>query len=187
GLSSCPWHPPKSILGTSLHAQVSHFCYRCFSVLRTKRTFCADCLNVDPKRAPSRSIAGTVQASILCRKILGPLPRQLGTHTRAGRVELAQRRNGDGFDYICQKRRVIEPPEAPMMMRGRMTVLNYDISRASLINLGKFIHGKFISGLPNNTNLDKWADYAKRNSYGDNKRQCRGQLARAGRHDAEND
>jgi len=36
--------------------------------------------------------------------------------------------------------------------------------------------GKFISGLPNNTNLDKWADYAKR-----------GQLARAGRHDAEND
>src|SRR4029079_13647024 len=47
--------------------------------------------------------------------------------------------------------------------------------------------GKFISGLPNNTNLDKWADYAKRNSYGDNKRQCRGQLARAGRHDAEND
>src|SRR6185312_13370695 len=47
--------------------------------------------------------------------------------------------------------------------------------------------GKFISGLPNNTNLDKWADYAKRNTYGDNKRQCRGQLARAGRHDAEND
>jgi hypothetical protein len=36
-----------------LHAQVSHFCYRFFSVLRTKRTFCADCLNVDPKRAPS--------------------------------------------------------------------------------------------------------------------------------------
>ena len=60
---------------------------------------------------------------------------------RAGRVELAQQRNGNGFDYICQKRRVIEPPEAPMMMRGRMTVLNYDISIATLSNLGKFIHG----------------------------------------------
>ena len=47
--------------------------------------------------------------------------------------------------------------------------------------------GKFISGLPTRNNLDKWHDYAERNSYGDNKRQCRGQLARAGRHDAEND
>jgi hypothetical protein len=45
--------------------------------------------------------------------------------------------------------------------------------------------GKFISGLPTRNNLDKWHDYAKRNSYGDNKRQCRDPLAPAGRHDAE--
>jgi hypothetical protein len=47
--------------------------------------------------------------------------------------------------------------------------------------------GKFISGLPTNHNLDKWADYAKRNSYGDNKAQCREQLEPAGRHDREDD
>ena len=47
--------------------------------------------------------------------------------------------------------------------------------------------GKFISGLPTDNNLGKWADYVQRNSYGDNKRQCREQLAPAGRHDAEND
>jgi hypothetical protein len=47
--------------------------------------------------------------------------------------------------------------------------------------------GKFISGLPTDTNLDKGADYAKRNSYGDNKRQCRDQLAPVGRGDREND
>jgi hypothetical protein len=36
--------------------------------------------------------------------------------------------------------------------------------------------GKFISGLPTTNNLDRWRDYAKRNSYGDNKRHCRDQL-----------
>jgi hypothetical protein len=46
---------------------------------------------------------------------------------------------------------------------------------------------KFISGLPTQNNLDRWHSYAKQNSYGDNKRQCRDQLAPAGRHDAEND
>jgi hypothetical protein len=46
---------------------------------------------------------------------------------------------------------------------------------------------KYISGLPSDNNLDKSANYAKRNSYGDNKRQCRDQLGPAGRHDAEND
>jgi hypothetical protein len=46
---------------------------------------------------------------------------------------------------------------------------------------------KYISGLPTQNNLDKWASYAKRNSYGDNKAQCREQLAPAGRHDREDD
>ena len=41
--------------------------------------------------------------------------------------------------------------------------------------------GKFISGLPTQNNLDKWADYAKRNSYGDNKAQCKDQLGPVGR------
>jgi hypothetical protein len=40
--------------------------------------------------------------------------------------------------------------------------------------------GKFISGIPTHNNLDKWQSYAKRNSYGDNKRQCRDQLAPVG-------
>jgi len=35
--------------------------------------------------------------------------------------------------------------------------------------------GKFIAGLPTHNNLDKWQDYAKRNSYGNNKAQCRAQ------------
>jgi hypothetical protein len=47
--------------------------------------------------------------------------------------------------------------------------------------------GKFISGLPTDNNLDKWADYTKRNSYGDNKAQCRDQLAPVGRGEREND
>ena len=46
--------------------------------------------------------------------------------------------------------------------------------------------GKFISGLPTDNNLNKWADYAKRNSYGDNKAQCREQLAPVGRGGREN-
>jgi len=47
--------------------------------------------------------------------------------------------------------------------------------------------GKFVSGLPTDNNLGKWADYAKRNSYGDNKRQCRDQLTPVGRGGREND
>jgi hypothetical protein len=46
--------------------------------------------------------------------------------------------------------------------------------------------GKFISGLPTDNNLNKWADNAKRNSYGDNKAQCREQLAPVGRGGREN-
>jgi hypothetical protein len=46
--------------------------------------------------------------------------------------------------------------------------------------------GKFISGLPTQNNLDRWHSYAKQNSYGDNKRQCRDQLNSGGRHDAKN-
>jgi len=45
---------------------------------------------------------------------------------------------------------------------------------------------KYISGFAKENNLAKWADYAK-NSYGDNKRQCRDQLAPVGRGGREND
>ena len=47
--------------------------------------------------------------------------------------------------------------------------------------------GKYISGFAEENNLAKWADYAKKNSYGDNKRQCRDQLAPVGRGGREND
>jgi hypothetical protein len=46
---------------------------------------------------------------------------------------------------------------------------------------------KYISGLPTQNNLDKWASYAKRNGYGDKKAQCKEQLAPLGRGDREND
>ena len=36
--------------------------------------------------------------------------------------------------------------------------------------------GKPISGIAKQSNLDKWANYAKKNSYGDNDRQGRSQL-----------
>ena len=47
--------------------------------------------------------------------------------------------------------------------------------------------GKYISGFATDKNLDKWADYAKRNSYGDNEDQCKEQLAPVGRGAREND
>jgi hypothetical protein len=47
--------------------------------------------------------------------------------------------------------------------------------------------GKFISGLPAQNNLDRWGRYAKQNSYGDNKRQCRDQFAPVGRGERQND
>ena len=47
--------------------------------------------------------------------------------------------------------------------------------------------GKYIAGISKENNLYKWANYAKRNSYGNNKAQCRGQLDSGGPHDAEND
>ena len=37
---------------------------------------------------------------------------------------------------------------------------------------------KFISGIAKDSNLSKWADYAKGNSYGHNKAQARAQLLR---------
>jgi len=36
--------------------------------------------------------------------------------------------------------------------------------------------GKFISGIGKQSNLDKWASYAKQNSYGHNKPQAKRQL-----------
>ena len=36
--------------------------------------------------------------------------------------------------------------------------------------------GKYISGIAKESNLDKWANYAKQNSYGDNDRQGKSQL-----------
>jgi hypothetical protein len=36
--------------------------------------------------------------------------------------------------------------------------------------------GKSISGINKQSNLDKWANYAKKNSYGDNDRQGKSQL-----------
>jgi len=47
--------------------------------------------------------------------------------------------------------------------------------------------GTFINGLGRKSNLDKWASYAKKNSYGDNAKQCKEQLAPAGRGDREDD
>ena len=60
------------------------------------------------------------QPSISSPKRLRAVAKAVRDAYRAGRMELAQRRNGNGFDYICQKRRVIEPPQAPMMKRGRI-------------------------------------------------------------------
>jgi hypothetical protein len=36
----------------------------------------------------------------------------------AGRVELCQRRNGEGFDYLAQKRKDIMCPFQPPILRG---------------------------------------------------------------------
>jgi hypothetical protein len=47
--------------------------------------------------------------------------------------------------------------------------------------------GKYISGFAKETNLDKWADYARKNSYGDNKPQAKDQLRPVGRGGREND
>jgi hypothetical protein len=47
--------------------------------------------------------------------------------------------------------------------------------------------GKYISGFAKESNLDNWASYAQKNSYGDNKAQCKEQLAPVGRGDREDD
>lgn len=49
--------------------------------------------------------------------------------------------------------------------------------------------GKFISGLPANNNLNKWASYAKQNSFDQrkSKAQSKRDLAPAGRGDREDD
>ena len=47
--------------------------------------------------------------------------------------------------------------------------------------------GKPISGLGKQSNLDRWHNHAKQNSYGNNKAQCREQLAPLGRGDREDD
>lgn len=48
---------------------------------------------------------------------------------------------------------------------------------------------KFNSGLPTDKNLDKWSDYAKRNSFNprDSKAQSKRELGSVGKADAEND
>jgi hypothetical protein len=47
--------------------------------------------------------------------------------------------------------------------------------------------GKYISGFAKESNLKQWSDRAKQNSYGDNRAQCKEQLAPLGRGDREND
>jgi hypothetical protein len=47
--------------------------------------------------------------------------------------------------------------------------------------------GKYISGFAKDRNLDKWANYARKNSYGDNKAQCKEQVAPVERGGREND
>ena len=37
----------------------------------------------------------------------------------------------------------------------------------------ELVKAKYISGFPTDKNLDKWASYAKRNSYGDNNANAR--------------
>jgi len=47
-----------------------------------------------------------------------PIAKAAFRYYENGKVELCQRRNGNGFDYLCQKRRDIVRPFQPPILRG---------------------------------------------------------------------